>query len=143
MWNVTKLDKTELRKAACRFIKNYNVDVFKDLESKVDNQKRIYKANFKADLSPMELLNSISSQNLKTIFPNICIALRIFTTIPVTVASAKRSFSVLSRVKNYNRSCSLQMRVLGLATLCIELALARKLDFGVLKSTFASTEARM
>ena len=38
------------------------------------------------------------------LFPNVCISLGMFLTIPATVASAERFFSKLKLVKNYLRS---------------------------------------
>ena len=50
------------------------------------------------------------------LFPNVCISLRIFLTIPATVASAERFFSKLKLVKNYLRSSMTQTRLVDLAS---------------------------
>lgn len=132
------LDEKDIEFAAGSFAKKYNVDVSQDLVTAVIHLKHIYNANFTADLSPFELLNAICFKNLETVFPNVCVALRIFCTLPVSVAGAERSFSVLSRIKNFHRSCSTQGRVSGLATLCLESNLAKQLDFKVIIHAFAS-----
>ena len=54
------------------------------------------------------------------LFPNVYISLRIFLTIPASVASAERFFSKLKLVKKYLRSAMSQTR-LDLARLNIEL----------------------
>ena len=76
------------------------------------------------------------------IFPNCCVAFRIYCTLPVTVAEAERSFSVLKRIKNYLRSTMCQMRLTSLGTLAVESELAKQLDFNELIETFANKKAR-
>ena len=71
-------------------------------------------------------------------YPNIAIAYRIFFTMPVTVASAERSFSKLKLLKNYLRSTMSQERLNGLATLCIEKNLLDEIDIDTIVSDFAS-----
>ena len=57
------------------------------------------------DNSPINILNYI--KRLES-FPNACIVFRILLPIPVTVASAERSFSKLKLIKSYLRSIILQ-----------------------------------
>ncbi|KAK7170655.1 hypothetical protein R3I94_000757 [Phoxinus phoxinus] len=70
-----------------------------------------------------------------------CTAFMIFLTIPVTVASAERSFSKLKLIKSYLRSSMGQSRLSGLAILSIENARARYLDLYMIDS-FAQRKAR-
>ena len=53
-------------------------------------------------------------------FPNVYIAYRILLTIPVIVASAKRSFSKLKLIKSYLRFTMSQERLSRLIILSIE-----------------------
>ena len=63
-------------------------------------------------------------------FPNAFIAYRILlTTIPVTVASAERSFSKLKLLKSYLRSTMTQERLNGLATIAIENDVLEKIKY--------------
>ncbi|XP_018376756.1 PREDICTED: zinc finger MYM-type protein 1-like [Trachymyrmex cornetzi] len=99
----------------------------------------------------------ITSRNLKTIsdlaqflfidykilasnLPNVCTAL--ILTLPVTSASAERSFSKLKLIKTYLRSTMSQSRLSGLATLSIEHELASKLDLDKVIKEFASAKKR-
>ncbi|XP_040364313.1 zinc finger MYM-type protein 1-like [Rosa chinensis] len=75
-------------------------------------------------------------------YPNAWIAYRILLTIPVTVASAERSFSKLKLIKSYLRSTMSQERLSGLAMISIEKDIVGKLDYVNLISTFASKNAR-
>lgn len=142
LWQFNELSEENLRIAASNFVEKYICDVSEDLGDELIHLKHVYEANFKDSLSPFDLLSKITSMNLDTIFSNICTALCIFCTIPVSVASGERSFSVLARIKNYLRSCSTQERVTGLGTLCLESDLARTLDFQTLIESFASAKAR-
>jgi hypothetical protein len=69
-------------------------------------------------------------------YPNVVIAYRILFTMPVTVASAERSFSKLKLLKNYLRSVMSQERLNGLATLCIEKQLLDDIDIDSIITDF-------
>ena len=68
--------------------------------------------------------------------------LRIFLTLPVSVAQAERSFSCLSRVKGVQRSTMCQSRLTSLGTLAMEPTLARQIDFEDIIDRFARKKAR-
>ena len=59
-------------------------------------------------------------KKVDTCYPNTWTAYRIMMTIPVSVASAERSFSKLKLIKSYLRSCMSQERLNGLAIISIE-----------------------
>ena len=80
--------------------------------------------------------------NLESVFPNMSIALRIFLTLPVMVATAERSFSKLKLIKNYLRSTMGQERLVDLAILGIENDLSRQVDFNEIINSFAAEKAR-
>ena len=69
---------------------------------------------------------------------NVSIAYRILLTVPVTVASAERSFSKLKLLKNYLRSTMSQERLNGLAMCCIEKTMLDSIDLDTLIDDFAS-----
>ena len=75
-------------------------------------------------------------------FGEVCTVLMLFLTIPVTVASAERSFSKLQLIKSYLRSSMGQSRLSGLAILSIGNARARHLDIKDLIDNFAQRKAR-
>lgn len=92
--------------------------------------------------SPLELLNSIMKFGMQSAFVNVCIAIRVFLTLPVTVASAERSFSKLKLIKNYMRSKIGQERLSSLAILSIEYDIAKSIDYADVIDRFAQTKAR-
>uniref|UniRef100_J3N7P6 HAT C-terminal dimerisation domain-containing protein n=1 Tax=Oryza brachyantha TaxID=4533 RepID=J3N7P6_ORYBR len=75
-------------------------------------------------------------------YPNVSIAYRILFTIPVTVASAERSFSKLKLLKNYLRSGMSQERLNGLATLCIEKGMLDQIDMNTVINDLKSKNVR-
>lgn len=92
--------------------------------------------------TPKEVLDFICKSNLQESVPNLCIALRILLTLPVSVATGERSFSKLKLIKTYLRSSMTQERLVGLATLSIEQELAQKIDLDELVSTFSKLKTR-
>ena len=92
--------------------------------------------------SPLELLQLLHRLALEDVYPNIHIALRLFLTMPVTVASCERSFSKLKLIKNFLRSSMGQERLSGLAILSIEYDVASKLNYDDVIDTFAAAKAR-
>ena len=126
-----------------RFVQEYSVDVSEELVQEMDDLKAIHAANFgEEQLHPIDLLNSLHKCRLQTLFPNCCIALRLFCTLPVTVAEAERSFSKLKLIKNYLRSTMGQDRLTDLGILAIETDFARKLNFDNIIDYFAQQKAR-
>ena len=92
--------------------------------------------------SPLETLKYLFSNRFQEAMPNVVIALRILLTIPVTVASAERSFSKLKLIKTYLRSTMLDERLSGLALISIENDLATSINFSEMIATFANKKAR-
>lgn len=134
----------ELSKAVNKFATEYASDVNEqELRDEQLCLKNIHKENINADVkTPLQLLNCLAQNNLLSMFPNTIIALRIFLTLPVTVASAERSFSKLGMLKNHLRNSTGQDRLVGLAILSLESDLAGVVDFKEVIDDFASKCAR-
>ncbi|XP_050877053.1 uncharacterized protein LOC127080804 [Lathyrus oleraceus] len=75
-------------------------------------------------------------------FPNTVIAYRILLTIPVTVASAERSFSKLKLLKNYLRSTMSQERLNELALITAKNDILETIKYEDLVNEFASKSVR-
>lgn len=74
-------------------------------------------------------------------FSDVCTALILFLTIPVTVASAERSFFKLKLIKKYLWSNMVQNRLPGLAILSFENTRGRKVNTKDIVNEFAERKA--
>lgn len=95
-----------------------------------------------SNATPMDLLQFLHLYSLQEVYPNIEIALRIFLTLPVTVASCERSFSKLKIIKNYLRSTMGQERLSGLAVISIERDISTTVNYDDVIDQFAACKAR-
>lgn len=96
----------------------------------------------KANMTALELLAFLQEKKLKEVFPNLWVALRIAVTIPMTVATAERSFSKLKRIKTYLRSTMVQGRLNGLALISINHDVSRQISFDDTIDEFAARKTR-
>lgn len=97
-------------------------------------------SNFKNDI--YQIIQYIYENDLTTVYPNFTISLRILLTLPVSVASAERSFSKLKIIKNYLRSTMVQDRLSNLATLSIESDILNEFDIHHIIRNFSLMKAR-
>ena len=91
-------------------------------------------------MGPLDILNYLKKRS--AIYPNVVIAYRILLTIPVTVASAERSFSKLKLLKSYLRSTMTQERLNGLATIALENDVLEKIKYEDMIEDFISRNTR-
>ena len=66
---------------------------------------------------------------LTAFYPNMWVALRIFATLPVTVAADERNFSKLKLIKTYLRSTMMQTRLCGLSIISINHVVSSELSY--------------
>ncbi|XP_022028498.1 zinc finger MYM-type protein 1-like [Helianthus annuus] len=90
--------------------------------------------------NPFDVLDYIFQRS--TTYPYAINAYKVLLTIPVTVASAEKSFSKLKLLKSYLRSTMSQERLNGLATISIESEILDTMDYKELIESFASKNAR-
>lgn len=96
----------------------------------------------KANMTTLEPLAFLQKMKLEEIYPNMWVALRIAVTIPVTVAAAERSFSILKLIKTYLRSSMGQERLNGLALMSINQEVSRKIPFDDTIDAFSVRKSR-
>uniref|UniRef100_H3AAK9 HAT C-terminal dimerisation domain-containing protein n=1 Tax=Latimeria chalumnae TaxID=7897 RepID=H3AAK9_LATCH len=111
------MNADEIITSCDKLANKYSQDLTSGLASEVQHLKKIYSATFQNYLRLLDLLNAIYKRKLETIFGEICITIRIFCTLPVTVAEGKRAFSKFSIIKNYLRSTMSQDHLSSLAIL--------------------------
>ncbi|KAK7126000.1 hypothetical protein R3I93_021393 [Phoxinus phoxinus] len=137
-------EKNAIYQGALRLVEKYN----NDLSPALPQQLIAFRAAFKRQISEMTTVQDLASflivenNSITSSFSDICTVLVLFLTIPVTVASAERSFSKLKLIKNYLRSTMSQNRLSGLAILSIENTRSRELNTSDIVDEFAERKAR-
>ena len=84
----------------------------------------------------------VENASLAITYPDVCMAYMMCMTVPITAATAERSFSKLKLIKNFLRSSMSQERLSGLALLLIGNERAKNLDFRKVIQQFARAKAR-
>ena len=77
----------------------------------------------------LALYRKIVSDNLKSVFPNVKIALRVLMCMMVTSCTGEPFFSRLKLIKNQLRSTMGQHRLKWLSLMCMENDFLKTLDF--------------
>ena len=91
---------------------------------------------------PFKMFQFLSEINRATAFPNLFIVLRIYLTIPVSVASGERSFYRLKLIKNYLRSTTTQDKLNSSTIMSIESQEVRQLDLQTILQDFSEQKLR-
>ena len=133
---------TKSLKSSCQ---NLEAILTKDGKSDIDASELYVELRFlkdfipKDNMGPVEILKFLKRHDC---FPNASIAYRIMLTIPVTVASAERSFSKLKLLKSYLRSTMTQERLNDLAMIALESDMLKKIDYVRIIKDFISKNAQ-
>ncbi|KAK5643424.1 hypothetical protein RI129_007269 [Pyrocoelia pectoralis] len=141
------LNDNELKACAANLASKYLEDISEDefpteiLVLRDQLQNSISSINFE-EMTPLDLLNLIQERELTDTFPNVCIALRIYLTLPTTSASCERSFSKLKIIKNYLRATMTQDRLKNLAILSIESEEANLINYDDAINSFSERKSR-
>ncbi|XP_070668215.1 uncharacterized protein [Malus domestica] len=138
---LNSIDNDKL-KDCCDRLQNF---LKKDELFDVDGDVLLVELKLLRERLPKEIKTSIDILNyLKMMhcFPTASIVYRILLIVPVSIASAERSFSKLKLLKSYLRSTMLQERLNGLALISIESAFLDKIDYEDLIDDFAAKNAR-
>ncbi|XP_046750609.1 uncharacterized protein LOC124413866 [Diprion similis] len=118
-----------------------------NISSNIGPQSQQLKMCFSDSLSKITTVREVAELLLiktqaSSSFPDVNAACFIFLTLPVTVASAERSFSKLNLIETYFRNSISQNRLSSLAIISIERQRAKQLDLNDLVNQFATIKAR-
>jgi hypothetical protein len=138
------LNDTDLLKKALEFVEIYKKDISESFAREILSFRSTFRDEIEKSSCIRELADLLIIKNhfMSCSFPEVCTALMLFVTIPVTTASAERSFSKLKLIKTYLRNSMGQDRLRNLAILSIENSMARSLNFDDVIDTFAEQKAR-
>ena len=145
LYNFLQTDKS-IRSAKCKALENVLCDPSKnekdilaqDLYDDIDNVAPY----ISPEMNALNVINYLFTNNLIYLFPNLVISIRIFLTLPVTVATGERSFSKLKIIKTYLRSTMGQERLSDLSIISIEKEISENIDVSNFVKTFALKKAR-
>ena len=94
LYKFLSLSDEDLTSGVTSFCAMYKSDVSKDLVEEMILLKKISLANLgDVQLSPLQLLNKPHDVRLESSFPNVCISLRIFCTLPDTADLQKEALA--------------------------------------------------
>ena len=137
--NLKSLDNSNLQNNCTTFAQTFTHNNASDVDlDDFVSELKVLQVTLPDDLSTIEILQFVTAIDC---YPNVSVAYRILLTIPVTVASAERSFSKLKLLKNCLRSTMLQDRLNSLATCCIEKDILENIDLEIVLNVFASRNA--
>ncbi len=136
----------ELYKSASALADQYYDDLSADFPEQVLSFRSAFMSTIKeierGSVQDLAHTLFIKHHSILSSVPDVATAIKLFLTLPVTVASAERSFSKLKLIKTYLRSTMAQERLSGLAILSIEHKRALSLDLKRVVSEFAHRYAK-
>ncbi|KAJ8887506.1 hypothetical protein PR048_013721 [Dryococelus australis] len=123
------LNEKELKVKVEDLIRQFKSSLGVNLCDEIVHLKHIYSVVFesKIEVGPLKLLNLICEKNLEPVFMIVCIALRLFCTLPLTT---------------WQRASMSQQCLNSLSLLAIEHIVASTLDFRDVIDEFANKNAR-
>jgi len=137
-----QFSEENLVKATYDFIIFYEKDISSDFTRQVLSIKEILTDSLSKIKTIKELAKYILENDLGSLYKDVLTACVIFTSLPVTVASAERSFSKLKIIKNYLRNSMAQEKLTNISILNIEHNSTQDLNINQVIDNFANKKAR-
>lgn len=123
----------------------YQIDIDQDdLVSEYRSFTSVYHHLNKAceDIVTNDVLKFMITNDMVSSYPNLSTLYKIYYTLPVSSATAERSFSRLKLIKTFLRSTMAEERLSNFAMLSIEKCIAEKISFDKVIETFAQMKKR-
>ena len=144
--NPHRLLQSESHKGFSKGFKStYDDEVdFSELVVEIDKFKRLVQSSettFDRNAIAFDVLQWLAKSCLFDLTPYLCLCLKLYLTIGVSIASCERSFSKLKMIKSYLCSTMSEDRLSALSILSIERDYVQKLDFEDIIADFASAKA--
>ena len=115
-------------------------DSFKDMLTEIMNSNINENASVKLTINT--ILKFMIANDMCCIYPNFSTLYKIYMTLPITSATAERSFSRLKNIKSYLRSTMGEDRLSNLALISIEREFATEIDCNKIVDHFAKMKSR-
>ena len=145
LWNFDMESEISPKKAANlieMYPNDFTFSLVDEFRTLLNSKSLFIEAEASSYVPPLSLLNRLYSFNVHHLFPQLCVALRIFLCFPVTIAEGERTFSSLSMLKNSFRTSMSQERLNSLALIHIESDIAKMLNYDDIITSFANKAAR-
>lgn len=143
---LVQMTTSEISICADNITKKYGVSEFEKeaLQTEIESCKAVYSSEISKLSSSHEFLKFLLSESgmVGVAFKSLISALVLYLTLPVTVASAERSFSKLKLIKSHLRSTMLQDRLSGLALMSIERERTKNINIDAIVDRFVSEKKR-
>lgn len=134
-------EPTVIENSLGEILRLYHRDFSEDLVSETRGFAVEFREEIRDQRTVRDVLQLLYDYKLVSSFPQFHKLLILFLSIPVTAASAERSFSKLKLIKTYLRSTMSQTRLANLAIVSIENIEAKALDVSNLIQQFATVNA--
>lgn len=143
--HIDKLSTEELRTAAKNLVGIYSSDIEDTLGDELIQflpLMALFGDDKKQGSIEQWMYTMMATKDLKSVFPNIDIMLRIYLCMMVSNCSGERSFSKLKIIKNRLRTTLDQEKLNWLSLMSIESDVLRSIDFRYIIKDFANSKAR-
>jgi hypothetical protein len=143
--HIDKLSTEELRTAAKNLVGIYSSDIEDTLGDELIQflpLMALFGDDKKQGSIEQWMYTMMATKDLKSVFPNIDIMLRIYLCMMVSNCSGEKSFSKLKIIKNRLRTTLDQEKLNWLSLMSIESDVLRSIDFRYIIKDFANSKAR-